>query len=128
MDSRLRMLASRQADVVAAWQLRAGGWSAQKVSHHARHGGWRVIHPGVYVLTSAPLRPEQLWFAAVLTAPDSALSHGRGGGCYGFYSFERGYEVVTRPGRGGRGRLGGVLVFRSKCLDGALTRHAGLPI
>src|SRR4051794_11040644 len=102
MDSRLKALAARQADVVAAWQLYAAGWTWDKVLHHARHGGWRVIHRGVYALSSAPLRREQLWFAAVLTAPDSALSHGSGGACYGFHRFERGYEVITRPGQGGR--------------------------
>ncbi|MBV9212547.1 MAG: hypothetical protein JOZ25_02765 [Actinobacteria bacterium] len=51
-----------------------------------------------------------------------------GGACYGFYRFERPYEVVTRPGAGGRRRLGGVLVFRSKALDGETTDLAGVPI
>jgi hypothetical protein len=64
MDSHLRRLAARQADVVAAWQLRAAGWTPRRVRHHAQIGGWRVIHPGVYALTSAPLRREQLWCAA----------------------------------------------------------------
>src|SRR3954470_14896194 len=128
MDSRLRQLAARQADVVAAWQLRAVGWTPRKVGCHVQQGGWRVIHPGVYALTSAPLRREQLWFAAVLTAPGSVLSHGSAAARDGFHHFERGFEVVTRPGQGGRRRHGGVLVFRSKCLDGDVTRHAGIPI
>src|SRR3954465_7289737 len=115
MDSRLKELAARQAGVVSAWQLRGAGWSWHRIGHEARRGTWRAIHPGVYALTTAPLRREQLWFAAVLTAPDSVLSYGSGGACYGFHRFERGYEVVTRPGQGGRRRLGGVLVFRSKC-------------
>src|SRR3954469_23065126 len=128
MDAHLRKLATRQLDVVAAWQLHAAGWSLQMVKHHRRRGGWRVIHPGVYVLTSAPLRREQLWFAAVLTAPGTVLSHGSAAACYGFHRFERGVEVVTRPGQGGRRRVGGVLVFRSKCLHGHVARHAGVPI
>jgi hypothetical protein len=64
----------------------------------------------------------------VLTAPGTVLSHGSGGACYGFHRFQRSFEVVTRPGQGGRRRHGGVLVFRSKCLDGDVTRHAGIPI
>jgi hypothetical protein len=82
----------------------------------------------VYVLTSSPLSRRQLWFAAVLTAPGSVLSHGSAGACYGFCRFERGYEVVTRPGQGGRRRQAGLLVFRSKTLDGEVTRHTGIPI
>jgi very-short-patch-repair endonuclease len=128
MDPHLRELAARQADMVAAWQLRAAGWTEGKIHHHAHSRGWRRIHPGVYALTSAPLSQRQMWFAAVLTAPGSVLSHGSGGACYGFYRFTRPYEVVTRPGRGGRRRQGGVLVFRSTCLDGDLSRHMGIPI
>jgi very-short-patch-repair endonuclease len=128
MDSHLRKLASQQVDIVAAWQLRAAGWTWHKVKHHARDGGWRAIHPGVYVLTSAPLRREQLWFAAVLSAPGSALSHGSAAACYGFHRFERGFEVVTRPGQGGRRRHGRLLVFRSKRLDEDLAMHRRLPI
>src|SRR3954469_10372789 len=104
MDPHLRSLAARQADVVAAWQLRAAGWTWAKVTHHAGQNGWRAIHPGVYVLNSAPLRREQLWFAAALTSPGTVLSHGSASACFGFHRFERGFEVVTRPGRGGRRR------------------------
>ena len=91
-------------------------------------GGWRQLDTGVYLLTSSPATRRQRWFAAVLTAPGTVLSHGSGGACYGFYRFERGYEVVTRPGRGGRRRQGGVLLFRSTTLDGDVTRHQGIPI
>src|SRR5918992_844659 len=104
MDPHLRALAATQDDVVAVWQLREADWSLGKVRHHAKSRGWRLIHDGVYALNSAPLTRRQLWFAAVLTAPDSFLSHGSAGACYGFYRFERGYEVITRPGRGGRRR------------------------
>src|SRR5437660_1576389 len=112
MDSHLRMLAARQADVVASWQLREAGWTKGKIRHHVRQNGWRVSHPGAYVLT----------------APGTVLSHGSAGACFGFYRFERGYEVVTRPGQGGRRRHGGLLVYRSQVLDGDVTRHTGVPI
>src|SRR5437763_7089392 len=127
MDSQLRALAARQADVVATWQLRRAGWTRGKIRHHLASRGWRALHPGVYVLTSSPPSRRQLWFAAVLTAPGTVLSHGSAGACYGFYRFERAYEVVTRPGRGGRRRHASLLVFRSKTLGGEVTRRGGLP-
>lgn len=128
LDPHLRRLAATQDDVVAAWQLRESGWSAKKVRHHAETRGWHPLHRGVYLLTNAPATRRQLWFAAVLTVPGTALSHGSAGACYGFYRFDRGYEVVTRPGRGGRQRHGALLVFRSGCLDGDLARFMGIPI
>src|SRR5438874_3684607 len=128
MDHCLRALAARQADVVARWQLLEAGWSRGKITHHLHTRGWRTIHPGVYVLTSSSLSRRQRWFAAVLTAPGTVLSHGSAGACYGFHRFERGYEVVTRPGRGGRTRRGRVLIFRSTVLDGDATRFTGIPI
>jgi hypothetical protein len=128
MDSHLRALAARQADVVAVWQLRQLGWSKDKVAHYARSRGWRRIHPGVYALNASPLSRVQLWFAATLTAPGTVLSHGSAGACFGFYRFERPYEVVTRPGQGGRRRQGGILVFRSQQLEGEVTLHDGIPV
>src|SRR5689334_17653755 len=121
MDSHLRHLAARQEDVVASWQLGEIGWSYRKVRHHVKTRGWRTIHPGVYVLTNSPISQRQRWFAAVLTKPGTVLSHGSAGACYGFYRFERGYEVVTRAGQGGRRRQPRLLVFRSKILDGEIT-------
>jgi very-short-patch-repair endonuclease len=128
MHSHLRNLAARQADVVAGWQLREAGWTRKKIEHHVQRRGWRVVHPGVYALTSSPLSRRQLWFAAVLTAPGTYLSHGSAGACWGFHRFDRGLEVVTRGGQGGRRRHGRVLVFHSKALDEDTTRHDGLPI
>lgn len=128
MDAHLAALAAAQADIVAAWQLRDVGWSWGKIQHHIRRRGWRRIHSGVYALTSSPLSRRQLWFAAVLTAPGTVLSHGSGGACYGFYRFERGYEVVTRAGTSGRRRSGGVLICRSRLLEGDVTRFTGIPI
>jgi very-short-patch-repair endonuclease len=96
--------------------------------------GWRVVHPGVYALTSAPLTQHQRWMAATLTTPDSVLSHASAAACWGFAPQRRRgaqtnhYEVVTRPGSGGRRRLGGVLVLRSTTLKGDTTRLNGIPI
>src|SRR5436190_13374603 len=126
MDSHLRDLAGRQADVVASWQLRRAGWTRRKIEHHRRTRAWRAIHPGVYVLSNSPITQRQLWFAAVLTAPGTVLSHGSAGACLGIYRFEKDFEVVTRPGQGGRRRRGGLMVFRSKDLDGDVGRFMGI--
>ena len=114
--------------MVAAWQLRHGGWSTGKLEHHIQSRGWRRMHRGVFLLTSSPPTRKQLWWAAALTSPNSYLSHGSAGACYGFHRFSRGYEVITRPGRGGRRRHGGVLVFRSTTLEDEVTRFEGIPI
>src|SRR5438067_11087151 len=128
MDACIRSLGGRQADVVARWQLEDAGWTAGKIDHCVRRWAWRHLHPGVYLLTNAPPSRHQLWFAAALTTRDSALSHGSAGACYGFYRFERQYEVVTRPGTGGRRRHGLLVVCRSRVLQPDLTRHGGIPI
>jgi hypothetical protein len=98
------------------------------IDHRVKKHGWRVVHPGVYALTHAPLSRRQRWMAAALTSPDSFLSHASAGACYGFRPFDGRFETITRPGRGGRRRLGGVLVFWSGTLDGDTTRHDGIPI
>ena len=127
MDDHLRKLASRQAGVVAAWQLRGAGWSWDRLRHRADVGAWRRIHNGVYVLTHARPSQLQLWWAAALTTPQSFLTHGSAGACFGFHWFSKEFEVITRPGNGGRRRIGGLLVFRSKTLVGNTTRHLGIP-
>lgn len=113
---------------MASWQLRRAGWSWHRISHHARSRGWRRLHRGVFLLTSSAPTRKQLWWAAALTSPGSVLSHGSAGACYGIHRFDRGYEVITRPGRGGRRRQGAVFVFRSTTLDGEVTRFQGIPI
>ena len=110
-----------QHDVVSAWQLLAAGMTRKAVVHQQRRNGWRAIHSGVYVLTHAPLTREQRWVAAVLTTPDSVLSHASAGALYGIRPFEASFETITRPGSGGPARIGSLLVSRSQKL-GAETR------
>jgi very-short-patch-repair endonuclease len=87
-----------------------------------------VVHPGVYALTHAPLTARQRWIAATLITPDTVLSHASAAACWGFRPFEPPFETVTRPGSGGPRRVGGLLVARSKTLDGDVTRHEGIAI
>ena len=93
----------------------------------ARHG-WRVIHPGVYAVNAAPLTRHQRWMAATLTTQDTVLSHASAAAAWGFRPFDGSYEVVCRPGYGGPRRVGGLLVLRSRTLEGDTTRRDGVPI
>jgi very-short-patch-repair endonuclease len=129
MDVRVvRELAARQADLVAAWQLVEAGLNRRAIEHRARELGWRRVHQGVYALTSAPLTQHQKWLAATLTTPDSVLSHASAAACWGFRRPTGGCETVTRPGSGGRRRLGGVLVMRSATLADDTTSYQGIRI
>jgi Protein of unknown function (DUF559) len=127
MYVRLRELAARQADIVAAWQLVAIGWTRERIRHQIARG-WRLVHPGVYALSYGPLTQRQLWIAATLTAPETFLSHASAAACYGIRPFRARYETVTRRGTGGPRRHSRVLVLRSKTLGGNTTRHDGIPI
>ncbi len=128
MDDVLREFATRQSDLVAAWQLRGEGWTVKRIRHQAGARGWRRVHQGVYALTQGPLTRRQQWIAAVLTAPNTVLSHASAGDCFGFRPFKGTYETVTRPGSGGPRRFGGVLVFRSKTLTAHTTVRDGIAI
>jgi hypothetical protein len=118
MDAQIRELAAGQVDVVAAWQLLAAGFTRRMVDHRLRERGWRIVHPGVYALTSSALTRPQQWVAATLTTPDSVLSQDSAAARFGFRAFDCGYETITRPGSGGLERLGGLLVRRSSTLAG----------
>ena len=128
MDVHVRELAARQADLVAAWQLLALGWSRGMVDYRVQRDGWRVVHPGVYALTQGALTRHQRWKAATLTAPECVLSHASAAACWGFRPFDGSFETVTRPGSGGPRRVGAVLVCRSRTLKGNTTRRDGIGI
>jgi very-short-patch-repair endonuclease len=114
--------------LVAAWQLRAAGWSKRMIDRRVIVDLWQVVHPGVYALTCSPLTARQRWFAAALSTEDSVLSHASAGACWGFLPWTGRFEVVTRPGDGGPRRFGDLLVCRSQLLEGDVTRLHGLPI
>lgn len=125
MDVRLREMAATQADLVARWQLLDAGWS-EKAVERAAERGWRVVHPGVYALTQAPLSRHQRWMAATLSAPGTALAAASAGAHWGFRPWEGAFEVVVREGSGGPRLMGGLLVMRSRTLAGEVTTHDGI--
>src|SRR3954465_4443367 len=102
----VRALAADQADVVAGGQLRGLGWSTKAVERRLERR-WRVVPPGVYALTQSPLTRHQLWMAATLSAPGTALAAASAGACWGFRPWEGGFEVGVREGSGGARARGG---------------------
>ena len=126
MDVRLEAVLSRQAGVVARWQLRNGGFSLGAVRHFAAQA--RTLESGVYVTGHGPLTRAQQHWAAVLIAPDTFLAVASSGDAWGFRPWRGSFEVVVTPGTGGPRRIGNVLVCRSSTLAGATTTLNGLPI
>src|SRR4051794_34303355 len=113
---RLGGLLKTQADVVAMWQLRAGGWQDYRIDYAIRRGGWQQLYDGVYVRSKSPPTRRQRFFAAVLTAPGTILSHASAAVCWGFLQRRLPIEIVSRPGNGGPQQYRGLRVCRSTTL------------
>lgn len=128
MDVRLDWLLRTQNDLVAWWQLRAIGWSEQRIAHHLAQRGWRRIHNGVFACTRSPLTRRQRWLAATLTEPGTLLSHASAGACWGLRPWRGGFETVVRAGSGGPRRFDGVLVSRSRTLTEEIAWKDGIPL
>lgn len=79
-------LLARQAGVLALRQAAECGVSAATVQRRARDGGWRRLHPGVYLAgghrysDEARIRAAFLWGGpgAAVTGPAAAWWHGMG--------------------------------------------------
>ncbi len=127
-DVRLIEVASRQHRCIATRQLHALGYGDAAIAHRVDGGRLVRLHDAVFAV--APVLDDQWtrWMAATLTAPGSVLSHASAGGAWGFWDAGATFAVVTRPGNGGPERLDGVLVCRSRTLDGNTTTYRGVPI
>lgn len=123
----VRRLAEQQGGRIARRQLEGLGWSSGQVDGAIRRGLLVPEHDGVFALGHRSETPDGRFWAAVLTAPDSVLSHASVGALLGFRPWRGPFEVVTRPGSGGPRRFGGVLVCRSTTLEGDVVTRRGLP-
>jgi hypothetical protein len=121
-------LAATQLDLVARWQLLAAGWTERQVDDRAWRHGWRAIHDGVYALCRAPLRQDQRWLAACLTAPGTVLAGASAAACWGFLDRDPAITHVVRHGDGGPRRHGGVLVRHSTRLAAEIDWCGVIPI
>jgi hypothetical protein len=127
MDAHLK-LAAAQDELFARWQLLGAGWSRKQVQSAARTEAWRAIHSGVYTRTLGPLTRRQRLRAATLTAPRTSLCSQSAADAYGFHEWAGPYETVVRPGSGGKRRYPGLLVARSRTLEGDVGWLGGLPV
>lgn len=127
-DVRVVELAARQHNRFSRRQLLGLGLSPRAVEHRLASGRWIAVHDAVYAIAPALDSPWSTWMAATLTAEDSRLTHTSAGAAWGWWTGPRDFEIVTRPGSGGRQRLDGVLVHRSRTLDGDTTVLNGVPI
>lgn len=122
-------LAGRQFNRVSRQQLLELGLSADAIDDLLASGRLARAEEGVFAI--APLLthdPWGRWMGATLTSPGSVLSHASAGAAADFWTPPRAFEIITRPGNGGPRHHGGVLVFRSRALDGDVTELDGIPI
>lgn len=130
-DARLAAVAGRQHNRIALTQLHALGLSAHAVEHRVAAGRLVLVEQGVYAIAPVLDDPRGRWKGATLTAPGTQLSHASAAAAWGARPrrpHHARFETVTRPGRGGPRRHGGLLVHRSGTLDGETTTHLGIPI
>jgi Protein of unknown function (DUF559) len=128
-DAQLAELAGRQFNRVSRAQLDGLGFSKKAIVHAVRIGRFVIVEEGVFAI--APVLEHDAWgrwMGATLTAPNTVLSQVSAAAAWGFWSYERDCETVTRPGSGGPRRHGGVLVYRSDTLDGDVTDLNRIPI
>ena len=117
VDDEIASLAGAQFNRISRSQLTGLGLSPDAVKHRVATGRLVRVEAGVFAI--APVLghdPWGRWMAAVLTAPGSILSHLSAAIAWRLLSIPGGLETITRAGCGGRERVGGLLVHRSKSL------------
>lgn len=125
-DVRPGLIAREQAGLVARWQLVRAGMSEAAAEHWA--AGARSLHDGVSLTGWAPPTQRQLWWAAVLSAPGTVLSHASAAALWGIRPVVGPIQTVTRVGARGREHPAGLLVSYSLTLAGSITQHDGIPV
>ena len=114
----------RQSGVVACWQAKRLGLSAEAFRNRLRRGDWQRLHHGVYAtFTGKPDREAQLWGALLRAGPDAVLSHHTAAERHGLLSRpSTAIHVAVPSGHNpARGmKISGLVVHRS---DSALDRR-----
>jgi hypothetical protein len=127
-DAQLAELAGRQFNRVSHAQLVELGFSKRTIDRRTRSGRLAVVEQGVYAIAPTLDDDWGRWMGATLTGPRTTLSHESAGAGWALWSLPRAFETVTRPGSGGPRRCGGVVIHRSRTLDGDCTQLHGIPI
>jgi hypothetical protein len=127
LDVRLVELLETQWNRASLAQIEALGFSRVDVKYRVETGRLRAVHQGVFA--GRPFLDDQRgrWMAAILTAPETYLSHASSAALHGFWDRRRRVETVTRPGSGGPRRIDGLLAYRSVTLNGNTMTVDGIP-
>lgn len=117
-DAHIADRAGKQHNRISREQLRRLGLSERAIAHRVAAGRLVLVEQGVFAV--APVLDDDWgrWMGATLTAPGSLLSHASAATARGWLSRRTDVEFVTRDGHGGPRRHGGVVVYRSRTLDG----------
>jgi very-short-patch-repair endonuclease len=116
-DPRVIRMAGGQFNRVSRVQLEELGFSESALAHQLTSGSLVVVEDGVYAIPPVLEDPWGTWMGATLTAPGTVLSQESAACARGWLDFGRSLVTVTRPGSGGPRRHGGLLVFRSVCIE-----------
>jgi hypothetical protein len=128
-DVQVAAIAGRQFNRVSRRQLLDLGHNRRTIDRAVEARRLLPVEEGVFAV--APLLEYDQWgrwMGATLTAPGTVLSHQSAAAALGFWTLNRPFETVTRPGSGGRRRHGGVLVYRSETLTGDCTVLGPIPL
>jgi hypothetical protein len=97
-------------------------------SAECRVRGLQSVGDGVFLIGLAPPTQVQRWWAAILSAPGTVLSHASAAACWGIRPLVGSVVTVTRVGTRGRTHSRGLHVSYSLTLGGQITECDGLPI
>jgi predicted transcriptional regulator of viral defense system len=124
----LPILAREQHGVASLAQLRALGWSRQRVRTAVAHGLLVPVTRGVYAVGHQPLGARTLWMAAVLAlGPGAVLSHISAAMLWGLLAVRQVRPHVTTP-RHAQSR-DALVVHRTRNLSGAdHTKRDDIPV
>jgi very-short-patch-repair endonuclease len=128
VDAVVAALAARQWGVVTRRQLFETGLSRKSVESRMSSGHLIRLHPGVYAVGHARLRPEGHWLAAVLAVgPGAVLSHRDAAGLHALRPANHArIEVTTAADRRSTEKIE---VHRTRVLDAdGITTVQGIPV
>jgi hypothetical protein len=124
----LIQLAGQQFNRLSRAQLVELGLEDNAIHHRLAQHRLVVVEQAVFAIPPVLDDDWGRWMGATLTAPGSVLSHFSAAQAWQLWSQPRALVTITRPGRGGPRRHGGLWVYRSTTLEGNTQKLRGIPI